>query len=174
MLYRPACKAELMPLNSPVGVEVEPLAPHLGARVSGLKLGARMSDESFAALRALLDRYHVLALPNQELEPETLRAVTARFGPLFDHHADEGVLKVDGVPEVLEMRKEPDGTRLFGGSDWHADVTFRSPCGLVSILHARIIPSIGGDTGFASSVAAFSALSPGLQRLLQRMRAVHS
>ena len=56
------------------------------------------------------------------------------------HHADEGVLHADGLTEVLEMRKEPDGGRLFGGSGWHADVAVRRPAGYVSVLHAKVIP----------------------------------
>ena len=72
------------------------------------------------------------------------------------------------------MRKEPDGGRLFGGSGWHADVTFRRPAGHVSVLHAKMIPPVGGGTGFASTIAAFEALSPGMQALLRRLEAVHS
>ena len=72
------------------------------------------------------------------------------------------------------MLKEPDGTRLFGGSDWHADVTFRRPAGYLSVLHALEIPPLGGDTGFASTVAAFQALSPGMQEMLRGLEAVHS
>jgi taurine dioxygenase len=96
------------------------------------------------------------------------------FGPLFLHHADEGVLFVDGVPEVLEMRKEADGTRLFGGSDWHADVTFRKPAAYVSALQAKILPPLGGDTAFASCIAAYETLSPALQSVLEKLAAVHS
>ena len=43
------------------------------------------------------------------------------------HHADDGVIPVDEAPEVLQMLKEPEGDRLFGGVCWHADVTFESP-----------------------------------------------
>lgn len=155
-------------------VSVEPITPHVGAVVRGVTLGGDMAEHDLMAVREALARHLVVVVPEQELSAEALRDFTAQFGPLFLHHAGEGVLRVIGVPEVLEMRKEPDGKRLFGGSDWHADVTFRKPAGYLSVLHALIVPPVGGDTGFASTVAAFAALSPRMQDLLRSLKAVHS
>ena len=42
-----------------------------------------------------------------------------------------------------------------------------------SILLARELPEEGGDTLFANMYRAFETLSPGLQRTLEGMRAVH-
>ena len=75
-----------------------------------------------------LDEYLVVVLRGQLLEPAPQRELVAHFEPLFEHPADDGVTFADGLPEVLEMRKEPDGARLFGGSDWHMsriEFTFR-------------------------------------------------
>lgn len=153
---------------------IEPIAPHVGAVVRGIKLSAAPDPNTLSLIRAALARHLVVAIEDQSLSPEALRDFTRHFGPPFHHHADEGVIYADGVPEVLEMRKEPDGTRLFGGTAWHADVTFRKPAGYLSVLHALIIPPLGGDTGFASTTAAFEALSPGLQDTLRGLSAVHS
>lgn len=111
---------------------------------------------------------------DQQLEPNELRELVRHFGPLFHHHADEGVHYVPDIPEVLEIRKEPNDERLFGGGCWHADVTFRKPAGYVSVLHAQIIPTLGGDTVFSSTIAAFNGLSGGMQSLLRKLDAVHS
>ena len=151
-----------------------PLTPHVGAVLPGVTLGATPDPETLAAIRAALARHLVVVVENQDLTAAALRDFTAHFGPLFRHHDDDNVIHADGLPEVLEMRKEPDGARLFGGSDWHADVTFRKPAGYLSVLHAKILPRLGGDTGFASTIASFEALSPGLQDLLRGLAAVHS
>lgn len=155
-------------------LSAHPITPHLGAVLRGVRLGPSPDDATVAAIREGLARHLVLVIEDQDLTARELRDCVARFGPLFVHHGDEGVLRADGLPEVLEMRKEPDGTRLFGGSDWHADVTFRKPGGHLSFLHAKILPPVGGDTAFASTIAAFEALSPGMQALLRRLSAVHS
>lgn len=153
---------------------IEPLTPHIGAVHHGLRLHPDMSDADVAALRATLAEHLVVIVPEQELSAAGLKTVVSKFGPLFHHHADEGVLHADGIPEVLEMRKEPDGVGLFGGSDWHADITFRKPGGHLSFLHAKILPPVGGDTGFASTIAAFDVLSDGMKELLRGLSAVHS
>jgi len=151
-----------------------PLTPTIGVVVEGVDLSSGSPTDVFDVLSSQLNQHHVVVVPGQHLSPERLRDLVAAFGPLFLHHDAEFVLPVDGVPEVLRMLKEADGTRLFGGADWHADVTFRNPGGYVSMLHALELPPLGGDTLFASTVAAFAALSPGMQRMLRPLRAVHS
>ena len=155
-------------------LDVQPLSASLGAAVDGIQLTGRSNNEQMASILTALDEYGVLQFRGQSLSAAALRDLTAGIGPLFRHHADEGVLFADGIPEVLEMRKEPDGVRLFGGSDWHADVTFQPMRGYVSVLHALIIPPCGGDTAFASTVRAFEALSPAMQDMLRGLRAVHN
>lgn len=155
-------------------LDVQPLSASLGAAVDGIQLTGRSNNEQMASILTALDEYGVLQFRGQSLSAAALRDLTAGIGPLFRHHADEGVLFADGIPEVLEMRKEPDGVRLFGGSDWHADVTFQPMRGYVSVLHALIIPPFGGDTAFASTVRAFEALSPAMQDMLRGLRAVHN
>ena len=154
--------------------QLECISPVLGVYVDGFDIEAQTLRAAAAQIRDWLDRYLVVVVRGQSLEASTQRDLVAHFGPLFRHHADEGVLPVAGCPEVLEMRKEPDGTRLFGGSDWHADVTFRRPAGYVSALQAKILPALGGDTAFASTIAAYETLSPGLREVLAGLDAVHS
>ncbi|MEM7207309.1 MAG: TauD/TfdA family dioxygenase [Pseudomonadota bacterium] len=153
---------------------IQRLTSHFAARIDGLNLASQSNQQTAEQVQNLLDTYRVLVFPKQNLTAEQLRDLVAYFGPLFHHHSDEGVLYADGVPEVLEMRKEPDGTRLFGGSDWHADVTFRKPAGYLSALQAVELPPEGGDTAFANGIRAFSALSSSLQDLLRTLNAVHS
>lgn len=155
-------------------IESSAIAPAIGAELRGVTLGASPLEATLAAIRAALARHLVLVIPDQALTAAELRDFVAHFGPLFVHHDDVGVVRAEGVPEVLEMRKEPEGDRLFGGSDWHADVTFRKPPGYLSVLHARVIPPVGGDTAFASTVAAFEALSPAMRDCLRGLEAVHS
>ena len=157
-----------------MSVTVTPVSPVLGATVHNLKLSSTSDSQTLCLIQDLLEKYLVLIFPEQDFSVEQLRDFVSQFGPLFVHHADEGVLFCEGVPEVLEMRKEADGVRLFGGSDWHADVTFRKPEGYLSVLYSKIIPPLGGDTAFASTIASFAALSDGMQDMLRNLKAVHS
>lgn len=149
-------------------------SPVLGIYAEGLTISPDNLPETAAQIRQLLDQHLVVIVRNQDLSVTLQRDLVAQFGPLFLHHADEGVLYAEGSKEVLEMRKEPNGHRLFGGSDWHADVTFQNPAAYVSALHAKVLPPLGGDTGFASNIAAFNALTPAMQEMLTPLSAVHS
>ena len=153
---------------------IEPLTPHIGAVLHGTELRPDMDEQAVQSIKAALADHLVVILPDQDLSAADLRDSVTRFGEIFRHHADEGVLYADGLEDVLEMRKEPEGTRLFGGEDWHADITFRDPGGHLSFLHAKILPPVGGDTGYANTIAAFSALSEGMKEMLRPLRAVHS
>ena len=42
-----------------------------------------------------------------------------------------------------------------------------------SILRAIQVPEVGGDTCFASGIAAYEALSPAIQRLIDGLTAIH-
>ncbi len=155
-------------------VQIDFVSPVLGVYVEGLEITPDNLAQSARQIREWLDQYLVVVVRGQSLSAVEQRDLVRHFGPLFLHHADEGVIYAEGLPEVLEMRKEADGERLFGGSDWHADVSFRNPAAYVSALHAKILPPLGGDTAFASTLAAWQTLSPGLQKALARLRAVHS
>ena len=78
------------------------------------------------------------------------------------------------VRTFWKLLREPDDAKMFGGESWHADVTWIKPVGYVSILHAIELPSVGGDTAFASTIAGFEALSDGLKVLLRTLTANHS
>ena len=157
-----------------MSVKVKEIAPGIGGVLDSVNISEQPKSITVAVVKNTIADRFVLVLPEQELSAKSLRKFASNFGRLFIHHSDDDVVHAEGVPEVLEIRKEPDGERLFGGADWHADVTFRKPAGHLSMLYAKVIPPVGGDTAFASTVAAFNALSPGMQALLRTLYAVHS
>ena len=56
---------------------------------------------------------------------------------------------------------------------WHTDVTFLETPALGAVLAAKQLPPYGGDTLWASSTAAYEALSAPLRRLLDGLTATH-
>ncbi|MEM6661741.1 MAG: TauD/TfdA family dioxygenase [Pseudomonadota bacterium] len=150
-------------------VTAEPITGALGAVVSGVDLTL---PDAVDLVRPLLDEHLVLRCPGQDLDRFRLAAVGRGFGPPFLHPIVSNGFA--DCPEVLELRREPDDQIMFGGESWHADCTWLDPAGYTSILHAREIPAVGGDTAFASTIAAFESLSPGLQDTLRDLSAVHA
>jgi len=142
----------------------------LGAEISGVDLSRELGDEVIAAIRGALVEHQVIFFRDQELTPAQQTAFGARFGPLNVHPYVAGM---PGHPEVMEIIKEPEDRINFGGG-WHSDMSFLERPAIGSILYAVEVPEYGGDTLFASQAAAYDALSPGLQRTLEGLSAVHS
>jgi taurine dioxygenase len=148
---------------------VAPLTPAVGGLVSGLDLSKPLSDSVIAGLRAAVAERHVLFFENQTLTPLAQRDFAARFGALHVHplypHAD-------GVPEITSIETRPDDTP--DNDNWHTDVTFLETPTFGAVLTPRLLPPHGGDTLWASSVAAYDALSAPLRRLVDGLTAEHS
>lgn len=152
------------------GLSIKKAAGALGAEVSGVDLTQALSDETIAAIRAAFVEHQVIFFRGQSLEPEQQLAFGRRFGPLNIHPYVQGMAD---HPEVMEIIKEPADKTNFGGG-WHSDMSFLESPSIGSILYAVQTPDYGGDTLFASQVAAYEALSPGLKATLEGLNAVHS
>ena len=69
-----------------------------------------------------------------------------------------------------------DRRRLFaiGNRLWHSDSSFKVVPAMYSILHARSIPSRGGDTEFADMRTAYEALDPETRAEIENLVCEHS
>jgi taurine dioxygenase len=146
------------------------LAGALGAEIGGVDLADDLPDATIAAIRQALVDHQVVFFRDQTLSPDQQVRLGTRFGPLNIHPYVAGMA---GHPEVMEVIKEPEDRVNFGGG-WHSDMSFLPVPSIGSILYAVEVPEWGGDTIFASQVAAYEALSPGLKRTLEPLSAVHS
>jgi taurine dioxygenase len=151
-------------------IEIWPLSGSLGAEIRGLDLAVPLDAETFGPIeRAFLD-HHVLFLRDQEITPAQLVEFAARFGPVGRYPLAEPIPE---HPDVIAVVKEPGQTTNFGGV-WHSDTAYLETPSLGSLLYAKEVPEIGGDTLFANMYLAYESLSPGLRRLLDGLRAVNS
>ena len=150
---------------------ISPVTPHCGAEVTGLDL-RNASDDAMATVRDALAAHSVLFVRGQHLSPDEQVALTRRFGevlrvPYIQHLAEH--------PDVIAVLKEPDERKIstFGGT-WHSDFSFLDEPPSLTLLHAIELPAVGGDTLWSSQYAAYEALSPGMQALLEPLRAVQT
>ena len=151
-------------------VTITRISSALGAEVAGVELAG--CDETTAELiRELLAEHLVLVFPNQPLSSGDHVEFASHFGEPYVHPF------LDAVPEnpaILQVLKEPHDDATFGGEYWHCDISFESPPAAVSLLHAKEIPPIGGDTLFANQELAFSHLSSGFKEMLRGLSAHHT
>jgi taurine dioxygenase len=149
-------------------IEVRALTAEIGAEGEGVDRREPLDDATVEALKEALQRHLVLFFHDQDITGRQHLEFAKRFGtitvaPFGPKHPDH--------PEITVLDQQtPKGE---GADNWHADNTFMPEPPMGSILRAVLLPSVGGDTCFASGYAAYEALSPAMQQFLDGMRAVH-
>ena len=150
---------------------VRRLAGALGAEVLGVDLAAPLSDELVAELRSLWLEYGVLFFQDQNaLTPSLLVEFARRFGTPGAYPFLRGLPEAPDVIVVTKLEHE----RVNFGGIWHTDTAYLDTPPMATMLLARVAPPFGGDTLFASGVAAYEALSDAMKRLLSGLRAVNA
>jgi taurine dioxygenase len=150
-------------------LEVRPISGALGAEVQGVDLD-RLDDTALAGVRRALLDHGVIFFRDQRFDAEQHKALARRFGDIFVHPNYAGT---QADPELVMIRREPGDTKIVG-EDWHTDTTMMPEPPMGAILFAIETPPYGGDTLFSSQTVAYEALSDGMKRMLEGLRAVHT
>jgi taurine dioxygenase len=149
-------------------ITVRPLTPTIGAEISGVDLTRELDPRTIAEIRQALMVHLVIFFRDQPLSPDDHVRFARCFGeisiPAFRPKASLS-------PEVVVL--DQVNPRGEGADRWHTDNTYMAEPPMGSVLRSVQIPSSGGDTCFASMYAAYDALSPRLQAMLDGMNAVH-
>lgn len=153
--------------------------------IIGLDLGVPLDADVLSEIKHLwLNSGGILIFRDQQLTPQQHIDFSHQLGTPFG--SPEGVPMQDTVsrylhpdhPEIYRVSNqvgadgEPRG-RARAGTYWHSDVSFREHPASASILYAKEIPDVGGDTLFANTEAAYEALSETMQKVLAPLSAVH-
>jgi len=148
-----------------MAAEAVPLSGSIGAEIKGVDL-AQLDDVGFADIhRALLD-HGVIFFRDQNLTPAQQLAFAVRWGDIHQHPYLDGL---PDCPEIIEIVKEA-GERNRFGDHWHTDQIFTPAPAMATMLYAKEVPPVGGDTMFASLSHAYDALSDGMKDLACRLR----
>ena len=151
----------------------------LGHEICNVDL-TNLDDATFAEIEATYDKYGVVVIRGQKLDPEAQVAYSRRFGPLdrfvlerFNHKQFPEVFILSNIIE----NGVPVGMNE-AGRYWHSDmwVTERPPRG--SILHSIEVPHNGdeplGDTCFASTAHAYDTLDEAMKKRIENLSCVFS
>ena len=151
-------------------IEVRPMAGALGAELAGVDVAEPLDTATLAELRAAILRAGVVVLRDQKLSREAQLRFARQLGAPEVHPIANGMAE---HPEVIRVLK-PAGERAFFGTSWHTDNSFFEKPTSLTILYGETVPSVGGDTVFASMELAWETLSAPVQQLLAPLAAVHS
>ena len=151
------------------GVTVTRVGAHLGAEIAGVDLRKSMSDEVRDAIEGALAENELLVFRNQDISSQELIDFGSRFGELIVHLFAP---KDKDVSVLIKFRND-ETNPPFRTDVWHSDETFRKEPPKATMLVAKEVPAIGGDTMFASMSAAFDGLSDRMQQFISGLEAIH-
>lgn len=146
-------------------IDVRPMAGALGAEIFGVDL-ARLDDSVFTGIHQALLDHSVICFRDQDLTPDQQIAFAQRWGEVHHHPYLKGL---PDRPEIIEIVKEA-GERNRFGDHWHTDQIFTPAPAMATMLYAKEVPPVGGDTMFANLYSAYDALSDGMKELCGRLR----
>lgn len=160
-----------------LGVAILPATPTIGAEISGLNFDRPLSSEEGDLLRAAWLRFKVLFFRDQDISHESHVRLGRFFGELEGHPV---IPSVEGYPEILRI-EGVEGVQLSAETlapfqaynKWHTDVTFRERPSIASILRARHLPPLGGDTMWADAAAAYVGLPQAVKDRIDGLDAEH-
>ena len=160
-----------------LGVSISPATPTIGAEIGGLDLDRPLTSAEGELLRAAWLRFKVVFFRDQDISHESHVRLGRFFGELEGHPV---IPSVEGYPEILKI-EGVEGVQLTADTlapfqaynKWHTDVTFREKPSITSILRARHLPPLGGDTMWADTVAAYAGLPQPVKDRIEGLEAEH-
>lgn len=160
-----------------LGVTIAPLSASIGAEIAGLNLEDRLSLEAAEFLHDAWLHFKVVFFRDQNLS----HAAHVRLGRLFGELEGHPVIpSAPDHPEVLIIRgtegltitpETYEGFKAY--NKWHTDVTFRQRPSIGSVLIARELPPVGGDTIWADAAAAYEGLPAAVKDRIATLDAEH-
>ena len=163
------------------------VGPCFAAEVEGIDLRKPLSPEDVKAIHAGMDEYAVLVFHGQDLDDEQQLAFTRSLGEIEhaigtslrapdEYRLPTSFADVSNLDKNNQVYARGDRRRLFaiGNRLWHSDSSFKPVPAMYSLLHARAIPSTGGNTEFADMRAAYDALPDETKKEIEDLVCEHS
>ncbi len=146
------------------------LHPHYGVHMHDVDLSKISARNGYRELRSAFEQHSLLYFSGQCLNDTAHLKLGELFGPKEDRSIDPknplpDVSPVSNVISDNSLAAEDDLHLLQLQSNflWHTDSTFLPVPALANILVARVIPSSGGATEFASTRVAWEQMPESLK-----------
>ena len=141
-------------------LQVEPISPVLGARITGVNLSKGLTSEEFKQAEAALHEHGFIVFPGQDLTPQQFGAFGKLWGraephviDTFHHPEDPNILILSNVVK--------DGTPTGladAGTYFHSDYSYLEIPARCTMLHALVMPREKSGTTFANQTRAYEEL----------------
>jgi len=157
-----------------MAITIRRVHPTFVGEVSGIDITKPLTRGEVEAIDAGMHEHAVLVFRDQPLSDQQQVEFTRNFGvlevTLAGQLADPSTrrfqqLELGDISNLdvagKNLRARDDSKRMYALANrlWHSDASFRAIGAGYTLLHARVVPSKGGNTEFADMRAAYDALS---------------
>lgn len=153
-----------------------PLSEVLGAEVRGLDFGRPFSTGTVKALEEAWVEHQILLFRDLDLAPARQVEISAQLGRPSSH--TQATYAHPEHPEVFIISSNLDEAgKPLGATParmWHSDGQYTATPPAGTFLFGRDVPSEGGDTLFASMIAAYDALDTETKERIDGLEVLHS
>jgi alpha-ketoglutarate-dependent 2,4-dichlorophenoxyacetate dioxygenase len=171
-----------------MSITVCPVTPDFAAEIGDFDLSLTPDPADLAAVKAAFSKYSVLIFPDQNLTADQHLEFASHFGPLETTAGAYGGYRNDKTRIRAELGDAsnldssggiwaPDSRLrklMLSNRIWHTDSSFKYVPAFASLLYARAVAPIGGQTEFADQRAGYDALPDDMKTRLHRLIAEHS
>ncbi len=151
-------------------MKVAKLTGVIGAELLDVDISRDLSPTKIGDIRQALLDHKVVFFRDQSLTPEQQIAFAEKFGDISTSPVYQTLPEYPQIMAVLKEVKDKDVI----GDTWHTDETYQSHPPMGSLLYARQVPEVGGDTLFCDLYRAYDTLSDTLKQQLSTLKAVHT
>jgi alpha-ketoglutarate-dependent 2,4-dichlorophenoxyacetate dioxygenase len=168
-------------------MKIRQIHPVFVGEVSDIDITRPLSPDDVAAIDAGMNEHAVLVFHDQQLTDEQQMAFTVNFGALEnarggnitkeeDRRLQVGMNDVSNLDRQGQPLDRESRQRWFnlGNMLWHSDSSFRAIPAKWSLLSARVVNPVGGNTEYADMRAAYDALDAATKALIEDLVCEHS
>lgn len=148
-------------------LQISNLEPLIGSRIVA-PAAELLAGRHSAQVRELLEQRGVLLFPQLGFSDEEQLAFAETLGEVIQQGI-KGIYKI-----TLDPALNDTADYLHATTHWHIDGAQDTVPTLASLLTARVLSEVGGQTEFANTYAAYDALSEEQKREVDGLRVIHS
>ena len=163
-------------------LSIKPLHPLFVAEIAGIDLTEPITREDFRTIWDAFNEHQILVFRDQSFDDASQTAFSRNFGALetMEAHAANNYMpghiavmtNLDAGGNLLPLT-DPGMIHRMRNEAWHTDSSFKAVPALCSLLSGRIVPPEGGNTDFASALAAYAAFPDARKAALDAMTVIH-
>ena len=150
-------------------MKINKITPKIGAELIGVSFQKSFNNNMLDGIyQALIDNL-VIIIRDTNITPKQHIEFAQSFGELDNPHPVYP--NVDGYDRIVKL--ENDSNNPPDTDAWHTDLTFKKEQPFSSVLVARTVPKVGGDTLWSSCYSAYDRLPEGMKKDFEALQCIH-